>query len=374
MLKSLKIENFRGFQSFELQQLGRINLLVGENNSGKTSILEAIQIFYSRANLDLLSQTMTNRGEMLWNEDQKSVPVSRERELDIRHLFYSHEISLDSKFLILGSDDNFQDSVSASVSIHELDNNEQADLFDLTAENEDLRGLDFNIIWNLSGEHEGFRLPLSPNGGLPINYARRIRRSLKNSTIRTRFVPLSSLTIDEMIELFDQVVLQPEEEVIVQALQILDPAIARIASVGGGAERYRSGMKGGFVVRRSDNDQRLPIGSMGDGIWRMLGLSLAAVRTKGGVLLVDEVDTGLHFTTMVKMWRMLWETAKQSNVQIFATTHSRDCWESLAELVEAEKVDEDEITIHRIERQKPNSAVFDAEMIVIAANQGIEVR
>ena len=373
MLKSLKLENFRGFQSFELQQLGRINLLVGENNSGKTSILEAIQIFYSRANLDLLSQTMTNRGEILWNEDQKSVSVSRERELDIRHLFYSHEISLDSKFLILGSDDNFQDSVSASVSIHELDNNEQVDLFDMTAENEDLRGLDFNIIWNLSGEHEGFRLPLSPNGGLPINYARRIRRGLKNSTTRTLFVTSSSLTTGEMIELFDQVVLNPEEEVIVQALQTIDPVIARIASVSG-AERYRSGMKGGFVVRRSDNDQRVPIGSMGDGIWRMLGLSLAAVCTKGGVLLVDEVDTGLHFTTMVTMWRMLWETAKQSNVQIFATTHSQDCWESLAKLIESEEIAEDEITIHRIDRQKPNSAMFDADMIVIAANQGIEVR
>jgi len=372
MLKSLKIENFRGFQSFELQQLGRINFLVGENNSGKTSILEAIQIFYSRANLELLSQTMTNRGEILWNEDRKSVVSGRERELDIRHLFYSHEISLDSKFLISGSNDNFQDSVSASICIHELDKNEQVNLFDLTAENEDLRGLDFNIIWNLSAEHEVFRLPLSSNGGLPIDYARRMRRSLKNSIIRTLFVTSSSLTTGEMTELFDQVVLKPEEKVIVHALQTIDPAIDRIASIG--AERYRSSMRGGFVVRRTDNDQRVPIGSMGDGIWRMLGLSLAAVCTKGGVLLIDEVDTGLHFTTMVTMWRMLWETAKQSNVQIFATTHSRDCWESLAELIESEQIAEDEISIHRIEKGKNKSIIFDADQIVIAAERGIEVR
>ena len=52
MLKSVKIENFRGFKSFELQQLGRINLLVGENNSGKTSILEAVQLLCSRTNLE----------------------------------------------------------------------------------------------------------------------------------------------------------------------------------------------------------------------------------------------------------------------------------------------------------------------------------
>jgi predicted ATP-dependent endonuclease of OLD family len=53
MLKSIKIENFRGFKSFELQQIGRINLLVGENNSGKTSILEAIQLLCSRTDLDV---------------------------------------------------------------------------------------------------------------------------------------------------------------------------------------------------------------------------------------------------------------------------------------------------------------------------------
>ncbi|WP_202222010.1 AAA family ATPase [Okeania sp. KiyG1] len=47
MLKSLTINNFRCFQSFELQNLGRVNLLVGMNNSGKTSILEAIQLLYS---------------------------------------------------------------------------------------------------------------------------------------------------------------------------------------------------------------------------------------------------------------------------------------------------------------------------------------
>lgn len=63
MLRSLKIENFRCFQSFELQQLGRLNLLVGMNNSGKTSILEAIQLLVSQSNLKKLANGMINRGE-----------------------------------------------------------------------------------------------------------------------------------------------------------------------------------------------------------------------------------------------------------------------------------------------------------------------
>jgi hypothetical protein len=113
---------------------------------------------------------------------------------------------------------------------------------------------------------------------------------------------------------------------------------------------------------------------MGDGMWRMLGLALAIVNAKDGVLLVDEIDTGLHFTVMSDMWKMLWETAKRLNVQIFATTHSNDCWQSLADIANAENPSEDGITIHRIEKGKPHSIVFTEDEIAIAAEEGIEVR
>jgi AAA15 family ATPase/GTPase len=58
----------------------------------------------------------------------------------------------------------------------------------------------------------------------------------------------------------------------------------------------------------------------------MLGLALAIVNAKNGVLLVDEIDTGLHYTVMSDMWKMIWKTAKRLNVQVFATTNSNDCW------------------------------------------------
>jgi AAA15 family ATPase/GTPase len=106
----------------------------------------------------------------------------------------------------------------------------------------------------------------------------------------------------------------------------------------------------------------------------MLGLALAVVCTKGGVLLVDEIDTGLHFTTMISMWKMISETAKNLNVQVFVTTHSRDCWESLAEVAEMEHFQNNEIMIHRIEKGKSESVLFDPRQMAIAAEEGIEVR
>ncbi len=85
MLRSLKIENFRCFQNFELQQLGILNLLVGKNNTGKTSILEAIQLLISRADFETLEELMLRRGEYLLVEER-----GRQREIDIKHLFYGH--------------------------------------------------------------------------------------------------------------------------------------------------------------------------------------------------------------------------------------------------------------------------------------------
>lgn len=135
-----------------------------------------------------------------------------------------------------------------------------------------------------------------------------------------------------------------------------------------------SSSRGGFVVLLSDRQQRIPIGSLGDGIWRMLGLALALASVKGGVLLVDEIDTGLHYSTMSDLWKLIWEAAKKLDVQVFATTHNSDCWTSLASIANREDAIEDGITIHRIERGKQKSVVFTEKEIVMAAEREIEVR
>ncbi len=177
-----------------------------------------------------------------------------------------------------------------------------------------------------------------------------------------------------MIELFDQIVLTPEEKLVEQALHRIDSKIQRIAPVSSRKSRYSLDSRGGFFILLSDSNQRVPIGSMGDGIWRILGLALAIVCAKDGYLFVDEIDTGLHFTAMSDMWKLIWETAKRLNVQVFATTHNSDCWTSLASIAEQEDATEDGITIHRIEKDKETSIVFTEPQIVIAAEREIEVR
>ena len=362
MLKSVKIENFRGFKSFELQQLGRINLLVGENNSGKTSILEAIQLFCSQCNLEILRETMNNRSEYLYDDElRREGQIGRDGEIDIRHLFYGHEIEPGSQLSIM---DNNQNKLSLSIELPPSDEKIP----------DELQELQFKVSWTPKLEDETLILPLSSNGGLPVSYIRRSRTNAKNPRPKTLFVTSSSLKTDQMIEIFNQVVLTPDEKIIEQALNKIDSKIQRIAAVNPQRLRYSSYSRSGFVILLGDSNQRVPIGSMGDGIWRILGLALAIVYAKDGYLFVDEIDTGLHFTAMSDMWKMIWDTAKKLNVQVFATTHNSDCWKSLAEIAQQENVTADGIRIHRIEKGKEKSIVFNEAQIVIAAERELEVR
>ena len=355
MLRSLKIENFRCFPTFELQQLGNLNLLVGTNNSGKTSILEAIQLLTSQSNLETLREVMIGRGEYILNDERGD-----SLELDIRHLFYGHEIDVGSKFSIVSGNQSNEEGIAISV-----EKTGQLSLFEELQE--------FVLVIKLLGQKsESITLPLSPEEGLPFDYVKRIRRDFNKSGVKTQFITSSSLTPEEMINLFNKVVLTSEEHFVIEALQTIEPKIERIAP----AEiRYKqTSSRIGFRVRLSDSDKPIPIGSMGDGIWRILGLTLAIVNARNGVLLVDEIDTGLHFSAMSDMWKLISETAKRLNVQVFATTHNSDCWTSLAAIANTESPSEEGITIQRIEKGKPSSIVFTERQVIIAAERGIEVR
>jgi len=119
---------------------------------------------------------------------------------------------------------------------------------------------------------------------------------------------------------------------------------------------------------------RIPIGTLGEGIWRLLGIALALVRARGGTLLIDEIDTGLHYSIMSKMWRLVLETAQRLDVQVFATTHSRDCFESLASIARVDVSEGSEVTIQRLETDRSRTVNFTEQEIVLAAERGIEVR
>ena len=369
MIKKLEIEKFRGFEKFKVDDIGQINLLVGTNNCGKTSILEAIRLLKSKGNSYSLFFILVRRGEQIQYETERN----RRAEADLCRLFHGYQLLPKSNFSISCSN---QYTEKLIATIDEIPY--QSELFD---KHPDFAGsYQFNVKWSKGNNKINEDYPISPNGGLSYDYIRRarIKPSSEKEGDNIEFVPTASLSPQQIISLFDKIVLSPDEDLVLEALRIIEPDIVRVASLGGADRRpvFSSGeyARGGFLIKSKKWEERIPIGSLGDGIWRMLGLILSLISSKNGILLIDEIDTGLHHTVMSEMWKLICKTAKKLNVQVFATTHSSDCWKSLAQNATGSEFKNNEIRIHRINRYKNIPETFTNQEMDIALNRDIEVR
>jgi hypothetical protein len=372
MISSISIQGYRGFDHFEMPDLGRVNLLVGTNNSGKTSILEAVSILESSGELGRLWSIQWRRGERTYRPlpPATATPNAPPRvliETDLPHLFYGHEIHHGTRFSIFAANESQK---TVECEIRDLSPNDNIE--GQVAEDDDTPLP--RLVLHVSGN------PPPPNpltlltksGGLPSSQLRQARHAQPERQIQ--FISSESSTAEEIISAWAKISLKPEEGLVIQALQALDEDIQGVALQARTAQQYWGpGTRGGFIVKLKSLDQPVPIGSMGDGIWRMLALSIAIALSKGGTLLVDEIDTGLHYTVMSKMWNLIYAAAKQFDVQVFATTHSYDCVHSLAQI----PVDPDprhRITVQRIEAHRSQSVPYDQEELTVAASREIEVR
>lgn len=366
MIRSLVLDGYRGFARFEMPDLASVNVLVGMNNSGKTSILEALLLVAVQADPFALWHTMNRRGER-FQDERESRP--RSPEIDICHLFHGHEFSVGSTFTI---------SVTVNDSVQTISYGIAQSLQPSLPFTDDSEALMGTLALVVRGGVYGDPTPLdlTVRGGLSLDTIRRraarIERSDDFATVN--FIGTESLSSDELGGLWRYVALTPEEDQVVAALRSVDPRIERIAFVGGESRYMRSPVRGGFAVKCSDAERPIPIGSMGDGIWRMLSLTLGTIRSNRGFLLVDEIDTGLHYTVMRDMWRLIRTISSQFGVQVFATTHSKDCVQSLAAICRQDAIPTSEVAIHRIEPGAKRSVVFSEPEIAAAAERGIEVR
>ncbi|HZM06782.1 MAG TPA: AAA family ATPase [Candidatus Saccharimonadales bacterium] len=368
MLKNITVEAYRGFRELSVEGLNRVNLFVGQNNSGKTSLLEAAQVIASEGNVGVLLRSLRRRGEIIpANELERNV-----EEFDVSHLFHGHAMKLGSAFKLEGFNGNLV-SVSCEV-IRAPQDMEAGQLGIFDVEGGSPLALSLRV-----GVAPSVNIPLSASGGIPVDLIRRRLGIEGGPGILTgdlaevspiRVVPTEGLESRSMSKLWDSVALTPDEPKVIEALQIIEPRIEKIAFLGREAVRSSAGI----VVKLKDSDMRLPIGSLGDGVIRLLSLSLSVIRATGGYLMVDEIDTGLHHSVMEGMWRMVIMTAKRLNVQVFATTHSQDCINSLGHLYEIAPKLAAEVSLHRLERGLPSTVRYGPDEISTAAQQEIEVR
>ena len=103
---------------------------------------------------------------------------------------------------------------------------------------------------------------------------------------------------------------------------------------------------------------------------RLLALRLSLK----GILLIDEIDAGLHWTVMEEMWQLMGEVARRLNVQVFATTHSFDCIRGLGSLLRNRPQLKNQVSSRKVTRLLSEAVCLQGDQIRIAVKQDIEVR
>ena len=90
---------------------------------------------------------------------------------------------------------------------------------------------------------------------------------------------------------------------------------------------------------------------------------------------MDEIDNGIHYTNLDKLWEIILTISKQQNVQVFATTHSKECIESYARV--AKKLEEKDITytiLTKLDDGSIDAGVYTSSMLINTIEQEHEVR
>ena len=253
---------------------------------------------------------------------------------------------------------------------------QDADLWETRRNSERRRELDedeetepaFGLRIALGAEKEAVALPMAEDGTILHDFWR--RPSVRNgpSPFPVRFLGLESFASERMGDAWDKVLADGLEDEIAEDMRLLVPEIDSIHFLTG-----RPG-SGGILVGLRGGGRRMPIGSYGDGLRRLLALRLALVTATDGYLLIDEIDAGLHWTVIEDVWRLLVEVAGRCNVQIFATTHSHDCIQGLGTLVRSRPDLAKKVSLQKVHDAVDQAVSLRGEQIGIAVEQEIEVR
>ena len=358
VLKSLKMTGFRAFESYTLDSLSRVNLVVGRNNSGKTSVLEAVDLLVSGGSPASISESARRRDEVRpveWRAALRRVP-------SIAHLFYGHACEPGANLELRGSRNAGRVAVELR-SLDELDEEILADMFNERLPPEAAPAMGLAVTLNARKTPE-FVFPVTEEGLLLHDPRRRWM-----TRTSARFLSLTSMDPPFLSESWNALVSDGREREVVEDMKLLMPDIDSIHFLTSGRTP-----NGGFVVGLRGGGTRYPLGTFGDGMRRLLLLRLALANNVDSCVLVDEVDTGLHWTVMAGMWRLVVEVAHRSRLQLFATTHSHDCILGLASMIKSYPALAGEVSIQKIDTSLPRAVSVQGTDIPAALESGVDFR
>ena len=139
--------------------------------------------------------------------------------------------------------------------------------------------------------------------------------------------------MDSLANLRYTIALTKYEDLIADAFtKVLGVQTERFAVVGSNEPQKSNRRR--FLVKIRSQSTPIPLASLRDGAIRLFGTVLSMINCQNGFLFIDGVENGIHYSIQENYWKLIFDMAKNFNVQVIVTTHSFDCIKAISNILE----------------------------------------
>ena len=356
-LPSFYIKGFKSIEEMDLNSLSAINLIAGDNNVGKSTILEAMYAFVTNGHPEALLQMAFHRMNII--RERLNTSYEADKGQLILQFFNGWEFRGGKSISLQVSDSKRIDFTLAYAHYEEIQS-ENGIFQKRTIEFENKSGneTDKGVLIQTDKSETFFS----------FDGIRRIPREFQVS-VPVQFIHTSLLRESINSQLWDGIALTGLEKYIVDALRIIDPNIDNLAFIDDSFVSQRYNTRVPYITFK-DKSGRYPLSIMGDGMNRILSIILGLVSAKDGVCLIDEIENGIYYKRQPELWNIICHLVKELNIQLFATTHSLDCIRNFS--ISAT----DNAQFIRLEKRKTGikAVCYQPEELKVALENDIELR
>ena len=343
MFQTIDIKAYRGLKNITLQNLSRVNILVGENNTGKTSILEAIQLLRDPEVVDNVLSIAKKR-------QPRNIMVQSANLIPFDEFLYSFPVQGEQKDIVIYATDyelkKWHIELCGTIKKEIFDKEDLSESeqrrYDLyCGEDGEISVISGNFLYiseNLTSENSySFReTQLRPD--VSMKETLDIKKENMSRVSIVYISPMDVYTNRVLNANFYKGMRVSEKETLIQLLRLFDERII-------GIEIGMLNAKPTILIEL-ENIGLMPVSLFGDGLKKILTLASAIVKTKQGIILIDEFETGIHQRALVQVADWIASAAEERDIQIFLTTHSS---EAVNALVQAQKKQQIDISAYRLE-------------------------
>jgi len=359
MLRRFRVKGFRNLEDLKLDDLARVNLIAGRNGAGKTALLEAL-FLHCAQNPSLVLKLRTFRGY----GNTVALSLTKREDTPWQSLFAG-----------------FDETHTIKLESHDLENEFREQRISAVSDPDELRAipdLQMRLPAELSDSFVPYprvlKLEEGKQGHVDSTYLIADAENVRVEPSVPRPAPFPGhflrtrrpVALKELAQRFGKLEKAGQQDEFVRTLKIIEPRLRRIATVAVGDDAILHGDIGlGYLV---------PLLEMGDGVARLAEAALTIREAAHGIVLVDEVENGIHHSAMENVWKALRQAAREHDVQLFATTHSHECI-TAAHRAFSEGDDYD-LRLIRLERVKDKTRAvgYDREVLEAAIEADLEVR